>query len=94
MAINEKAKKVHADRLISITYLKENGKPVLYYHFSKSKDPEMKELKTEVPEGDTVETMIPLYANAEFLESEITEMYGLKFEGNPSSGKRLFLEEK
>jgi len=92
--VNDKAKKIDADRLISITYIKENEIPVLYYHFSKTKDPEMKEMRIELAPNETVESMIPVYANAELLESEVTEMHGVKFEGNPSSGKRLFLEEK
>lgn len=87
-------KKIKADRLVSITCVKENEGFLLYYHFSKDSSPEMKEMKIEVAEGEEVESLIPLYAHAEIFESEATEMYGVKFAGNPSSGKRLFLEEK
>jgi len=92
--INEKAKKIDADRLVSVSCVKEGEGFKIYYHFSKGKDPEMKELMIDVPGGEEVESMIPIYANAELFESEATELYGVKFKGNPSSGKRLFLEEK
>ena len=90
--INE-AKKIDADRLVSVTGMKEEPFAI-YYHFSKSNEPELKEMKIEVPEGEAIESLIPLYANAEILEAETAEMFGLNFEGNPSSGKRLFHEEK
>ncbi len=88
------AKKIKADRLSSISCVKEGKGFALYYHFSKDDDPKLKELRIEVAAAEEVETLIPLYANAELLESEATEMYGVKFKRNPSSGKRLFLEER
>jgi len=92
--VNPQARKIDADRLISIAGVREEKGHSLYYHFSKGSDPKIRELRITVPEGETVESMIPVYANAQLLESEVTEMQGVKFEGNPSSGKRLFLEEK
>ncbi len=92
--VNEKARKIDADRLISIAGVIERKGCSVYYHFSKNTDPKIREMKITVPEGETVESMIPIYANAQLLEAEVTEMQGVKFEGNPSSGKRLFLEEK
>ena len=88
-----KAKKIDADRLVSVTGIKEEPF-ALYYHFSKNDKPEMKELKIEVPEGETIESLISIFANAEILEAETAEMFGIHFEGNPSSGKRLFHEAK
>ncbi len=89
-----KARKIRAKRLVSVTCMKQGEGFSIYYHFSNDNQPEMKELCIDVPAGETVESMIPLYANAELFEAEATEIYGVKFEGNPSSGKRLFLEEK
>ena len=94
MKILDRARKIDADRLIAITFLKKESGFALYYHFSKDNNPKMKELRMDVSPDETVESMIPLYANAELFEAEVTEMYGVKFEGNPASGKRLFLEEK
>jgi NADH:ubiquinone oxidoreductase subunit C len=90
----EDARKTAADRLVSITCLKEGEGFAIYYHFSKSDEPELKELKVGVAAGADVESIIPLFPNAELFESEATELYGVKFIGNPSSGKRLFLEER
>ncbi len=92
--VNDKAKKIDADRLVSVSCVREGDGFVIYYHLSKNNDPEMKEFKIEVPQGEEVESLIPLYANAELFENEATELYGVRFKGNPSSGKRLFLEEK
>jgi NADH:ubiquinone oxidoreductase subunit C len=92
--VNSDAKKIKADRLISIACLKEEKGFSIYYHFSKNNDPEIKEFRIEIAEGEDVESMVPLYANAELLEREITENYGVKFPGNPSNGQRLFREEK
>jgi len=88
------AKNMKADRLISITCLKKEAGFEIYYHFSKNNSPDIEEAKLEIESKEEVESMIPWYAHAELLESEITEVYGVKFVGNPSSGKRLFLEEK
>jgi NADH:ubiquinone oxidoreductase subunit C len=92
--VNDKARKIDADRLVSVSCIKEAEGFVIYYHFSKNNNPKMKELKIDVPAGEEVESLMPLYANAELFESEATELYGVRFKGNPSSGKRLFLEEK
>ncbi len=88
------AKKLKTDRLISITCVKEQEGFSMYYHFSLDSNPEIKVMKIAVNDGEEVESLIPLYENAELLESETTEAYGVKFAGNPSSGKRLFREEK
>lgn len=88
------ARKIKSDRLISITCVKEQEGFSIYYHFSNDKDPEITAMKVPVDGKEEVESMIPLYENAELLESEATEAYGVKFAGNPSSGKRLFREEK
>lgn len=89
-----KAKRIDANRLVSVSCVKEGDGFVIHYHFSKDKDPEMRDFSVEVPAGEDVESLMPLYANAELFESEATELYGVRFKGNPSSGKRLFLEEK
>jgi NADH:ubiquinone oxidoreductase subunit C len=89
-----KAKKIDANRLVSVTGVKEENAFVLYYHFSKDEQSKLKELRIEVPDGEKIESLIPIYANAEILEAETAEIYGIHFEGNPSSGKRLFREAK
>jgi NADH:ubiquinone oxidoreductase subunit C len=85
---NEKISKFKADRLISISALKN----ALYYHLEKSG--KIKEIKFDVPEGVEVESLIPIFPNAALFEAEATELFDIKFEGNPMSGMRLFKAEK
>lgn len=86
--IINKIKEMNCQRLISITGMK-NG---LAYHLElKGK---IKENLLDVPEGETVESLIPLFENAAIFEAEATELFGIKFEGNPMSGIRLFKAEE
>lgn len=90
----KQAKMVDADRLVSIACLKQGEGFAIYYHLSNDKDPELREIRVDVGREEEVESLAPLYANAELFEIEATELYGVKFAGNPSNGKRLFLEER
>jgi NADH:ubiquinone oxidoreductase subunit C len=84
----DEIKKLKPDRLISISRMKN----VLYYHLEKKG--KILEQKFDVPEGKKVESLIPLFENAAIFEAEVTELFGIKFEGNPLSGIRLFQAEK
>lgn len=86
-------KKIKADRLISITSVKEGEENTLYYHFSFNKKTEIKEFSVKVPKGERVKSIIDIFENAALLEAELTELFGVKFDGNPFSGKRLFQAE-
>jgi|GEM_PF-2331746 len=86
-------KKIKADRLISITSIKQGKKNTLYYHFSFNKKAEIREFSIEVPKGEEVESLIGVFQNALLLEAEATELFGIKFKGNSYSGKRLFQNE-
>jgi len=81
-------KKLKAERLISIAGMKN----ALYYHLEKKG--KIIEQRVEVPEGEEAESLIPLFPNAAIFEAEATELFGIKFHGNPLSGMRLFLAEK
>lgn len=85
---NEEISKLKPDRLISIAGMKN----ALFYHLEKKG--KILEQKFDVPEGETVESLIPLFENAAIFEAEATELYGIKFDGNPLSGMRLFQAEK
>ncbi len=86
-------KKTKSERLVSISYLKEEEGVFIYYHFA-NKTPKFREIKIEIGNEKEVESIISIHPNAAILEGEVTEMYGIKFPGNPYSGKRIFLEEK
>ncbi|MBU0527316.1 NADH-quinone oxidoreductase subunit C [Candidatus Micrarchaeota archaeon] len=91
--ILQEIKKTKSDRLVSISYVNEDEGVSIYYHFA-DKTPKFKEIKIEIGNEKEVESITPIHPNAAILEGEITEMYGIKFPGNPYSGKRIFLEEK
>ena len=84
----ERIRDLKADRLISIAGMKN----ALYYHLEKTG--KILEQKIDVPEGETVESIIPLFGNAAIFEAEATELFNIRFDGNPLSGMRLFQAEK
>ena len=84
----DKIKQTNSERLISITATKD----ALFYHLEKKG--RIMEEKLDVPDGEKVESLIPLFENAALFEAEATELYGIKFDGNPLSGMRLFQPEQ
>jgi NADH:ubiquinone oxidoreductase subunit C len=86
-------KRFKADRLISIASVAEKDGHTLFYHLSYDRKPEIKEYSVKVPKGEKVETLIKLFPSATLLEAELTELFGVKFEGNEMSGMRLFQAE-
>jgi NADH-quinone oxidoreductase subunit C len=55
----------------------------LVYHFYSTVHKVRVRLKTRVPEADpSVDTLLPLYGSAAFMERECHDMYGIVFRGN------------
>jgi NADH-quinone oxidoreductase subunit C len=53
------------------------------YHFYSTVHKVRVRLKTRVPEADTsVDSLVPLYGSAAFMERECHDMYGILFRGN------------
>ena len=53
------------------------------YHFYSTQHFVRVRLKTRVPEEDpTVDSLVPLYGSARFMERECHDMYGIGFRGN------------
>jgi NADH-quinone oxidoreductase subunit C len=53
------------------------------YHFLCPRHHQRVRLKLQLPEADlAVPTLTPLYGSARFMEREVHEMYGIRFEGN------------
>ena len=53
------------------------------YHFYSTAHHVRVRVKTAVPESDpTVDSLVPLYGSAGFMERECHEMYGIAFRGN------------
>ena len=63
------------------------------YHFYSTQHHVRVRLKTRVTEADpTVETLVPLYGAARYMERECHEMYGIKFRGNADLRPALLYE--
>ncbi len=49
-------------------------------------------VKTQIKDGDTVRSVVDLWPTANWLEREVFDMFGIKFEGHPDL-KRILLPE-
>jgi len=63
------------------------------YHFYSTRHFVRVRLKTRVTESDpTVDTLVPLYGSARYMERECHDMYGIVFRGNPDLRPVLLYE--
>lgn len=63
------------------------------HHFYSTQHKQRVRLKTRVDEGDlTVDSLLPLYASAAFMERECHDMFGIVFRGNPDLRPILLYE--
>ena len=63
------------------------------YHLYATEQQARVRLKTRVPEADpTVDSMLPLYGSARFMERECHDMYGIRFRGHPDLRPILLYE--
>ena len=63
------------------------------YHFYSTTQKIRVRVKTRVPESDPfVDSLLPLYGAAGFMERECHDMYGIVFRGNPDSRPILLYE--
>jgi len=63
------------------------------YHFYSTAHRVRVRLKTRVPEADpAVESLVPLYGSAHYMERECHDMYGIVFRGNPDLRPILLYE--
>ena len=49
-------------------------------------------VKTQIPDGATVSSSIPIWPGANWLEREVFDMFGIKFDGHPDM-KRILLPD-
>ncbi len=88
--VAEKIRQAKADRLISITSVWKDGANTLYYHLAYNGKPGVRQIDVKIPGGENVESIVKVFKHAALFEAEVTELFGVKFLGNPFSGKRLF----
>ncbi len=81
-------------RLATITALAPRGAPpgehLLAYHFDLGGD--LLTVSVTMTTGAAIQSLVPLFRNADWNEREIAEMYGIAIEGQPNP-RRLFLDE-
>src|SRR5580658_6734464 len=49
-------------------------------------------VKTQIAEGETIASSVPIWATANWLEREVFDMFGIKFDGHPDM-KRILLPD-
>jgi NADH-quinone oxidoreductase subunit C len=49
-------------------------------------------VKTQIADGDTIPSSVPIWATANWLEREVFDMFGIKFDGHPDL-KRILLPD-
>ncbi len=49
-------------------------------------------VKTQIPDGETLPSSVPIWPTANWLEREVFDMFGIKFDGHPDL-KRILLPE-
>jgi NADH-quinone oxidoreductase subunit C len=66
---------------------------VVYHLYSPAKNHRVR-IKVLVPEEDArVQTAVPLYASADWMEREVWDLYGIRFDGHPDPRRILLYEE-
>jgi len=84
------------DLLLDITaidWLPRQPRFEVVYHFYSTSHFVRVRLKTAVPESDpTVDSLVPLYGSAGFMERECHDMYGIGFRGNADMRPILLYE--
>jgi len=86
------------DYLVSITAIdwldKKDLRFEVVYHLMNIDKLYRLRVKVAVPEEDpTIDTVLPLWSAADFLESETWDMYGIMFVGNPDVRRMLMYPE-
>ncbi|MFQ5629750.1 MAG: NADH-quinone oxidoreductase subunit D [bacterium] len=82
--------------LTAVDYLQMNRKPrfAVVYHLYSLAEKHRIRLKAFVPESDPIiQTVVPLWAGANWYEREVWDMFGIKFKGHPDLRRILMYDE-
>ena len=80
--------------LTAVDYLGEQPRFEVVYHFYSVAKNHRLRVKVRVPEDDpVVASAVPYYASANWMEREVFDLYGIRFEGHPDLRRILLYEE-
>jgi NADH-quinone oxidoreductase subunit C len=82
--------------LTAVDYLKMNKKPrfeVVYHFFSVSKKHRVRIKVPTEAENPEVDSLVSLWAGANWFEREVWDMFGIRFRGHPNLKRILMYEE-
>ncbi len=80
--------------ITAVDYLGKKPRFEVVYHLLFSKDKHRLRIKASVEEEEPkVSSVTPLWKNADWLEREVWDMYGIIFEGHPNLKRILMYEE-
>ncbi len=78
----------------AVDYLGETPRFEVVYHLYSLERNERIRIKTRVPEDDAkIATATALYASANWMEREIFDLYGIRFDGHPDLRRILLYDE-
>lgn len=67
----------------AVDYIKEEKRFELFYELFSSKDCRRLRVKTRIKDGESVDSMVPVYKCANWFERETYDMFGIKFNNHP-----------
>jgi NADH-quinone oxidoreductase subunit C len=77
-----------------VDYLGEEPRFEMVYHFYSVSRNRRVRIKARVPESPCeIETLVPLYASADWMEREVFDLYGVSFRGHPDLRRLLLYDE-
>jgi NADH-quinone oxidoreductase subunit C len=77
-----------------VDYIEETPRFEVVYHLYSIARKHRLRVKARVPEDDPrIDTLIPVWPGADWLEREIWDMYGVRFDGHPDLRRLLLYEE-
>lgn len=75
----------HGLRFIITSAMDVNGRFEILYHFSKDDTGMIITLKVSVPyDNPEVDSLVPLFVAADWIEREVHELFGIRFSGHPN----------
>ncbi len=79
--------------LTAVDYLGRKPRFDLVYHLVSTANRLRLRVKVRVEDGEAVDSLVPIWRSANWLEREVWDMYGIRFTGHPDLKRILLYEE-